>query len=193
MAFNFVPLLGPTNQMSYDTLQFYNTALAIVVGCSVAPLAFSLLPQLSPELRAHRLLALSLRDLRRLAAARLSLKFDEWDRRILARLAAFPDQAEPVQRARLLAMLSIGGEIIRLREMAPELVAMTELDAAFEALAQGNSASAIARLHQLDSRLASGLETALHSVIALRVRSHLLVITEALGEYGAYLDDGESA
>ena len=32
MAVHFVPLLGPTNQMSYDNLQFYNTALGIVVG-----------------------------------------------------------------------------------------------------------------------------------------------------------------
>ncbi len=32
MAFNFVPLLAPANQMSYDTVQFYNTALAIVAG-----------------------------------------------------------------------------------------------------------------------------------------------------------------
>ena len=32
MAFNFVPLLAPANQMSYVTLQFYNAALAIVAG-----------------------------------------------------------------------------------------------------------------------------------------------------------------
>ena len=71
MAFNFMPLLSPTNEMSYDTVQFYNTALAIVVGCSVAPLAFLLLPPLSPALRTRRLLALTLRDLRRLAVAPL--------------------------------------------------------------------------------------------------------------------------
>ena len=44
MAFNFMPLLSPTNQMNYNTVQFYNAALAIVVGCGVAPLAFRLLP-----------------------------------------------------------------------------------------------------------------------------------------------------
>ena len=65
------PLLSPTNPMTYDTAQFYNAALAIVVGCGLAPLAFRLLPPLSPALRARRLLALTLRDLRRLAIARL--------------------------------------------------------------------------------------------------------------------------
>ena len=33
MAGNFVPLLAPANQTSYDTAQFYNAALAIVLGC----------------------------------------------------------------------------------------------------------------------------------------------------------------
>ena len=67
MAFNFMPLLSPTNQMNYNTVQFYNAALAIVAGCSVAPLAFRLLPLPSPEVRARRFLALTLRDMRRLA------------------------------------------------------------------------------------------------------------------------------
>ena len=69
MASNFMPLLTPTNAMSYDTTQFYNTALAIIVGCSVAPLALRLVPPPSAELRVRRLLALSLNDLRRLATA----------------------------------------------------------------------------------------------------------------------------
>src|SRR6516165_9684978 len=32
LAFNFVALLAPTNLMSYDTAQFYNTALGILAG-----------------------------------------------------------------------------------------------------------------------------------------------------------------
>ena len=32
MAANFVPLLAPSNPMTYDTAQFYNAALAIVAG-----------------------------------------------------------------------------------------------------------------------------------------------------------------
>src|SRR5947209_2491373 len=35
----FVPLLGPANQMSYNTMQFYNSAVAIVAGVGVAALS----------------------------------------------------------------------------------------------------------------------------------------------------------
>src|SRR5258708_16993563 len=69
MTFNFNPLLAPTNEMNYDTAQYYNSALAIVVGCGLAPLAFWLLPPLSPALRVLPLLAFTSRDLRRLAIA----------------------------------------------------------------------------------------------------------------------------
>ena len=60
MAGNFVPLLAPANQMSYDTQQFYNAALAIVAGVGAGALSFRLLPPLSPALRTRRLLALTL-------------------------------------------------------------------------------------------------------------------------------------
>src|SRR5262249_47892699 len=60
LAFNFVAVLAPTNVMSYDTAQFYNTALGIFAGAATAALGFRLLPQLSPALRARRLLALTL-------------------------------------------------------------------------------------------------------------------------------------
>ncbi len=78
----------------------------------------------------------------------------------MAVLVALPDQAEPVQRARLLTALSVGSEIIHLRHMAPRLGVAEELDAALEAFAQGNSAISIARLRQLDRRLTSGPDTA---------------------------------
>jgi uncharacterized membrane protein YccC len=67
MTVNFVPLLGPANPMSYDTVQFYNSASAIVADTTAAVLSFRLLPPLSPAFRTRRLLALTLRDLRRLA------------------------------------------------------------------------------------------------------------------------------
>src|SRR5262245_51214901 len=68
MTYNFVPLLAPANQMTYDTVQFYNAALAIAGGSAAGALSFRLLPPLSPAKRTRRLLALTLRDLRRLAA-----------------------------------------------------------------------------------------------------------------------------
>jgi hypothetical protein len=129
MAFNFMPVLAPTNQMSYDTAQFYNSTLAIFVGCAAAPLSFRLLPPLSPELRARRLLALTLRDLRRLANGQLALQIEDWQGRVYARIAALPDQAEPLQRARLLAALSVGSEIVQLRLVSPLLCLVPELNA----------------------------------------------------------------
>src|SRR5260370_2960551 len=51
MTSNFNPLLAPTTQLNYDTAHYYNSALAIVLGCCFAPLAFCLLPPLSPPLR----------------------------------------------------------------------------------------------------------------------------------------------
>jgi uncharacterized membrane protein YccC len=193
MAMNFLPLLAPTNEMSYDTAQYYNTALSIVAGCSVAPLAFRLLPPLSPALRARRLLSLTLRDLRRLAAARELPRSNDWDSRVLGRLTALPDQAESLQRARLVAALSVGAEIIQLRQMAPSLGAGAELDAAFEAVALGNSAIAIAQLRQLDRRLASSPGSSQETLTALRARGRILVISEALAEHSPYFDAGAPA
>src|SRR5262249_60295124 len=63
MAANFVPLLAPTNQMTYNTLQFYNTALSIVVGGGVAALSYRLFPPLSPSFWTRRLLGGTFGDL----------------------------------------------------------------------------------------------------------------------------------
>jgi uncharacterized membrane protein YccC len=192
MTANFMPLLSPTNQMSYDTAQFYNTVLAVAVGCGLAPVAFRLLPPLSPEMRAHRLLDLTLRDLRRLAIAVRPPSLEDWEGRMYARLAALPDQAEPLQRARLLAALSVGSETIQLRHAAPRLGVAAELDSALEAFAQRNSAGAIARLHQLDQRVASNADAA-PEAIALRARGRILVTSEALAEHASYFDAGAIA
>ena len=96
------PLVAPENQMAYDTQQFYNLALAIVVGLGSAALAFRLLPPLSPALRTRRLLALTLRDLRRLTKRPAAWTANDWKGRIYSRLSALPAQAEPLERAQLL-------------------------------------------------------------------------------------------
>ena len=187
----FTRLLAPTNPMVYDTAQFYNTALAILVGCGIAPLTFGLLPPLSPALRARRLLALTLRDLRRLALG--SRRSADWERRMYDRLAAWPDRAEPSQRAQLMAALSVGTDIIRLRDLTPGLGAATALDAALAWFARGNSTAAIARLDRLDRRLAASPDTAPATDDALRVRGHLVGLSEAIAEHGAYFDSGAPA
>jgi uncharacterized membrane protein YccC len=193
MAFNFIPLLAPTNEMNYDTTQYYNSALAIVVGCGVAPLAFWLLPPLSTALRVGRLLALTSRDLRRLAIAPVLPAPDYWASRIYSRLTALPDQATPLQRAQLLAALSVGSEIIGLRQIAAHLGTTAELYAALTDIALGHSTKAIAKLRQFDDRLASARETGTEATTALRGRGRVLIISEAIAEHGHYFDAGAPA
>jgi uncharacterized membrane protein YccC len=193
MAFNFNPLLAPTNEMTYDTAQYYNSALAIVVGCGVAPLAFWLLPPLSPALRVRRLLTLTSRDLCQLATAPVLPTLDYWESRFYSRLIALPDQATPLQRAQLLAALSVGTEIIGLRQMAPHLGTTAALDAALNDIAFGHSTKAIAKLRQFDDRLSSTRETGTEPTMALRARGRVLIISEAIAEHGHYFDAGAPA
>jgi uncharacterized membrane protein YccC len=191
MTITFVPLLAPTNQMNYDTVQYYNLVLALFAGTGLGTVAFRLLPLPSQEFRARRLLAFALRDLRRLALAPLVPTSEDWEGQMYGRLAALPDQAEPLQRSRLLAALSVGNAIIHLRHIAPHLGATAELDAALAAFARGKSAITIAQLGQLDHRLA-GSDTGQQTAMALRARGRLLVISEALAEHRSYFDTGES-
>jgi uncharacterized membrane protein YccC len=191
MGVNFLPVLSATNPMVYDTAQFYNSALAIFVGCGLAPLAFRLIPPLPPETRVRRLLALTLRDLRRLAIGPLPPQSTNWERRVYDRLATLPNEAEPLQRAQLLAAMPVGTDINQLRHLVPRLGMATELDTALASFAQGDSTAAIARLHQLDRRLASdpGPETD----DALRVRGRIVAVSEVLAEHGSYFDSGATA
>jgi uncharacterized membrane protein YccC len=192
MGLILIPLLAPTNQMTYDTSQFYNSALGIVAGCGVAPLAFSLMPPLSPGRRIRRLLDLTLRDLRRLAAAPLPQRLVDWESRMYVRIAAVPDQAEPLQRAQLLTALSVGREIIHLRRTAAQLGLGAELGAALEAFVQADGATATAWLHRLDHRLASDPDRGPDAAV-LRARSRILIMSEALSEHASYFDAGAFA
>jgi uncharacterized membrane protein YccC len=186
MTANFVPLLAPANPMTYNTEQFYNAALAIVAGLCAAAFSFRLIPPLSPAFRTRRLLALTLRDLRRLSAEPIPRTPEDWEGRIFGRLAALPDQAEPLQRAEMLAALSVGTEIIQLRRIGPRMDLGSELDAALEALRRGDIALATARLDRLDDALA-----ARPGVAALRARARILAMTEVLTQHAAYFEAGE--
>jgi uncharacterized membrane protein YccC len=191
LAGNFVPLLAPTNEMSYDTVKFYNSAIAIVAGCGVAAMSFRLLPPLSPAFRTRRLLAQTLRDLRRLAIGGVQ-RAEDWQGRIYSRLAAMPDQAAPVERARLLRALSVGTEIIHLRRITPQLRLNVELDSALTAFAHGDSVAAVAGLDAVDRGLASVPGADARASIALRARGRLLAIRDALVTHPAYFDRGEA-
>jgi uncharacterized membrane protein YccC len=189
----FVPLLAPANLMSYDTLQFYNGALAIVSGVAAGAFAFRLLPSLSPALRIRRLLMLSVRDLRRLASGRIPRNARIWEARIHGRLAALPEQAEPLQRAQLLAALTVGTEIIRLRRAAHRFGHDAELNAVLEAFARGDGPVAVERLGQLDRMLAARSTSGPIARAVIRARGGILVITEALTRHAAYFDSGAAS
>jgi uncharacterized membrane protein YccC len=193
MILGFVPLLAPANVMNYDPQQYYNAALAIVSGSSTAALSFRLFPPLSPAFRTRRLLALTLRDLRRLAMDRVSWTEGYWESRIFGRLAALPEAAKPLQRSQLVAAIAAGNEIIRLRSLAFALGFGANADAAIDAVAQGNSALAAARLARLDERLAALSGTGPVPSLALQARGSILAILQALDDHAAYFDAGEDA
>ena len=193
MGFMFVPILGPSNEMSYDTLEFYNAALAITAGCAAAALAFYLLPPLPPQMRARRLLAFALRDVRKAATAPVPPTLDDLEQRMYGRLAAMPDQAEPVQRTHLISALSVGSEVVQLREMASMLPLDPQLHDALTALAAGDIASTTRQLDQLDHRLAGWSGREADQRLALRARTGILAITESIDQHATFFAAGARA
>jgi uncharacterized membrane protein YccC len=187
MTMTFMPLLAPTNQMVYDTVQFYNGTVAIVAGIAAALLSFRVLPPLSPAYRTRRLLALTLRDFRRLAAGRT---YRDWFGHIGGRLVTIPDAATPLQRAQLLAALSVGEEITQLRDIAHRFGLNADLDPALAAVAQGDTATTTAQLARLDAALAGHAATELEMQTVLRARGTILVISETLAVHAVYFASG---
>jgi hypothetical protein len=107
-----------------------------------------------------------------------------------SRLAVLPDEAEPLERAQLVTALSFGTEIIHLCRIAPQLGVGTELASALEAFAQARNADAIARLTELDHRLASLADADPPASSLTRARSRMLFVCDALVEHRTYFDEG---
>jgi uncharacterized membrane protein YccC len=184
----FVPFVAPANQLTYDTQQFYNATLAIVAGAAAATLAFRLLPPLSPALRARRLLALTLRDLRRLATAPALPARSRWESKVYGRLSVLPEQAEPLQRAQLLAAFAVGTDIIRLRRIARRIHLGVHLEAALEAVACGHSVHAAECLARVYDALATIPSTGLTTSVTLRAQGSIRAISEVLVQHATYFD-----
>jgi uncharacterized membrane protein YccC len=183
-----IPLVAPANQIIYDPQQFYNAALAIVAGAGSATLAFRLLQPLSPALRSRRLLSLTLRDLRRLPMAPILPTRARWESRVYGRLSVLPEQAEPLQRAQLLAALSVGGEIIRLRRTVRRIHLGADIDAALEGVARRQSAIATERLARIYNALDALPGVGPKAPIILRAQGSIRAISEALVRHAAYFD-----
>ena len=187
----FVALVTPANIMVYDTAAFYNAALALIAGTLLAALAFLLLPPLSAAVRTRRLLASSLRDVRKIAAGRGRWSAREWKRRVYARLLALPDFAQPVERAQLTASVTAGTALIRLRRLIPSRPIVAPLERALNAVSTGHCNLAIEALAMIERHLS----TANHSdepKHTIRARASLLALSELLKQHSAYFC-GEAA
>jgi hypothetical protein len=138
-------------------------------------------------LRTRRLLRLSLRDLRRLAAGRRWTP-DGWKILIHSRLSALPAEAQPLQRAQLLAALSLGSEILRLQRIGQRFGLVADFDRVCGAVARGNSAAATELLAALGDRLASPSEISPGASFRLRARARILAISELLTLHARYFD-----
>ncbi|MGY3617314.1 FUSC family protein [Bradyrhizobium sp. USDA 10063] len=184
----FIPLLGPANQMTYNTLAFYNVALAIFVGLGAAALAFRLVPPLSAELRVRRLLGRTLRELRQLASNRRELTSDAWEERIYNYLQALPEQTEPAARSDLLSALVVGNAVIRLRPVAGRFDLDPEFSGALDAIVQADTVAAIERLADFDGKLAAVARTTAGLRVRERARGSILVLSETLAQHKTYFE-----
>jgi uncharacterized membrane protein YccC len=179
------PLIAPANQMSYDTAHFYNAAAALVIGVMAAAASFRLVPPLTPAFRTRRLLARTRRDLRDIAA---HARGSRWDGRVIERLADIPEQATPLERAQVLAAVSAGMEIQKLRQIGHPLRIGPDLEAAFAQVAARRSLAAIAALARVDAKLMAAAFPEEWTQTVLRARGHALALAEVLRQHGAYFD-----
>jgi uncharacterized membrane protein YccC len=186
MTFNFVPLLAPANPMVFNLLQFYNMSLGVTAGVGIGVLAFRLLPPLSPAFRTRRLLALTLRDLRRLAARPMPQSTTRWEARNFSRLSQLPEQATPLQRAQVLAALSVGTDIVRLAHVAHRFGLDGDLEPALAAVARGDCLAATEGLAGFDRTLNALPDTMPGKRIRFRARGRVLALSEALAQHEAY-------
>ena len=187
-SLNFIPMLSPTNLMTYDVVSYMNTALGLLAGCAAGGLALLLIPHLPLAIQSQRLVDLSIRDLRRLAAGKRNWTLREWQSRIYARLIAMPEDAEPVQRSLLVATLSVGIQVIRLSHLARPGQITIRLTEMRESLAHGDLTMLRRALDNLGDDLAAVPDTIPGARGRLRARSALLAIEDAVNRHSAFFE-----
>lgn len=186
----FIPLVSPTNLQTYDPATFYNSALALVIGVGLSLLALRLMPPLSPAYRARRLLALTLRDLRRLTCGPRPAPARIWRRRAITRMGALTDKMALLQHARMAAALAVGNTILRLRRLTGRLQLGAGMEPVLQELRRGNSAAAVNALTALDDALQALTPggSAWHTRCVLRARADITGLVELLRLHGTYFD-----
>ena len=180
-SMNFVPLVAPSNEISFDTVAFANSALGIVGGCMAGAIALTVIPPVPMRIRADRLIGLTLRDLRRMAAGRGRLSADAWESRVYARLIALPEDVDPAYGLRLVAALSVGLQVIRLQTLPdrPDPLGQ-DIDETLRALAAGDGFAMMAGLDRIDRDAAA----AANDRLTLRIRTAVQVIRDVMPRHG---------
>lgn len=186
---NFIPLLSPTDQTSYDMLAYLNSALGLLGGCGFGVLALALIPPVSSRTRSRRLVDLTIRDLRRLAMGRRKWTLSQWQARIYTRLTAMPDDAEPVLRSYLVSTLSVGLQIIRLQRLSQHGDIGVELTDVQMCVAQGDLPKLRTTIENADAKIAAVPNTRPGARGRMRVRAALLAIIEAVDRHHEYYED----
>ena len=138
----------------------------------------SIVPPLGPAWRTRRLLALSLRDLRRLAVRPKIPESDAWISLLNRRLEAIQPEAALEQSAQLVAAFSVGQAVIHLRTMRPRVARQQELDRALSALAAGD----VGRARRAFVHFANGQNegAAPEALVGMRARAAATAIIDAL-------------
>ncbi len=113
---NFIPLVAPANRMVYDMADFYNAALGIMAGCTIAALALRVVGPLSAPLRTRRVLAAAMADCDALAAGTWRPTAAQWSDRMRTRIGSLPAAAGPPAVNGLLFLFGQGTRTIQQRE-----------------------------------------------------------------------------
>lgn len=185
MAVTSLPMLQIGNPIAYDPSAFFNGALTIVGGTAAGLVCFIILPVLSPQTRARRLLALSVRDVRRLAARARPGDAARWRALMTRRVEDLPPQASDDEARRLLALFALGRAIIFLRAALPDEDGQQLVTGACVALADGRPAAA----RDACAELAARLDEAAATPAATQIRAQLATLIGTLDALAECLDD----
>lgn len=184
MAIISLPLLEIGNPVAYDPSGYFNVALAIVAGSAMGLLFFIILPGLSPQVRARRLLALSVRDVRRLAARPRPRDGVRWSELMTRRVEDLPPQASDDEARSLLALFSLGRAIVSLRAALMDAGEQLLLAYATTELADGRPAAARRAFGELAARLEEQASPG-----AMPPRAQLTLLIGTLDDLAGCLDD----
>lgn len=176
MSIASLPLLGVGNPIAYSASGYFNLALALVSGSAIGTLFFVVMPVIEPEVRARRLLALSLRDFRSLARGERPAAPARWTELLARRIEALPPQATSEQAGGLMALLALGRAVLSLLRALPGEAERGVLSQALGALAAGQLASA---------RVAFGALSRMPA--QMHVRTQVTVILDAMESHSGLL------